>query len=77
MDKGWSILLECRRENMKTIEAIEAIETMEVIETLTYIERRRHSTIPGDRVIFHGQRLAKDAQINRDIVGILFFLLLL
>lgn len=57
--------------------AIEAIETMEVIETLTYIERRRHSTIPGDRVIFHGQRLAKDAQINRDIVGILFFLLLL
>lgn len=21
MDKGWSILLECRRENMKTIEA--------------------------------------------------------
>lgn len=74
MDKGWSILLERRRENMKTIEAI---ETMEVIETLTYIERRRHSTIPGDRVIFHGQRLAKDAQINRDIVGILFFLLLL
>lgn len=53
---------------------LETIETIELIETLTYTKCWRHSITLSDRVIFHGQRLAKDAQINRDIVGILFFL---
>lgn len=53
---------------------LEMIEAIELIETLTYTKCWRHSITLSDRVIFHGQRLAKDAQINRDIVGIFFFL---